>query len=443
MQKNAKATYTLALLKTQINQIIHMIRRITNRRHGLKEADVLRIVQALIISRITYHAPYHRLTQAETKQLDTLIRTAVKTATGIPTYASTNLLLRLGLHNTTTELIEAQKVSQLERLKRTPTGRHVLKQLGYSTSEFAPRESKPIAPKIRANITVTTIPRNMHPEHHAGRRAARAKALHRIYGSNPDTLYTDAADYPAIKAKVAAVADWRGEAITSATVRTGNSTEAEECAIALAVSTPPSGNPINIISDSQEACRNFAQGRISPTAHHILHRNRHIPPVCLIWTPAHASLPGNERVHAIARGLTLRAPAEDQHNSDKTESIPLTYTHILQHYRLSRRTLPPPHTQLTREEAAAWRQLQTNTFPSLSLRHAFYPTMYPDRCPSCGGHPNLYHSTWECPKPPTQTPIPNPSPSGWEAALSSAALDDQRGLIDRARRIAAANGALD
>ncbi|KAH9359835.1 hypothetical protein HPB48_002434 [Haemaphysalis longicornis] len=66
-----------------------------------------------------------------------------------------------------------------------------------------------------------------------------------------------------------------------------------------------------------------------------------------------------------------------------------------------------------------------------------------DRCPSFGGHANLYHSTWECPKPPTQLPIPSPFPSGWEAALSSSALDDERGLIDRARRIAAANGALD
>ncbi|KAH9371060.1 hypothetical protein HPB48_009052 [Haemaphysalis longicornis] len=103
----------------------------------------------------------------------------------------------------------------------------------------------------------------------------------------------------------------------------------------------------------------------------------------------------------------------------------------------------PAVAPITREEAAAWRQLQTNTFPSLSLQHTFYPTMYLDRHPSCGGPPNLNHSSWECPKPPAQLPIPSPSPSGWKAALSSSALDDQRGLIDRARRIAAANGALD
>ncbi|KAH9366326.1 hypothetical protein HPB48_006222 [Haemaphysalis longicornis] len=47
------------------------------------------------------------------------------------------------------------------------------------------------------------------------------------------------------------------------------------------------------------------------------------------------------------------------------------------------------------------------------------------------------------PKPPTQFPIASRSPFGWKATLSSTALDDQRGLIDRARRITAANGALD
>ncbi|KAH9380137.1 hypothetical protein HPB48_011201 [Haemaphysalis longicornis] len=67
--------------------------------------------------------------------------------------------------------------------------------------------------------------------------------------------------------------------------------------------------------------------------------------------------------------------------------------------------------------------------------------MCPD--PSCGGHQTLYHSTWKFPKPPTQLPIPSSSPSRWEAAFSSSVLDDQRGLIDRARRGAAANGALD
>ncbi|KAH9374351.1 hypothetical protein HPB48_013145 [Haemaphysalis longicornis] len=164
----------------------------------------------------------------------------------------------------------------------------------------------------------------------------------------------DATEYPTIKAKVADVADCRGEGITSVTVRTGYSKEAEE---SRAVNSRPSGNPINIMSDSQEACRNYSEGRNSPTTHHILKRNGHIPPFRLIYTRGHACLPGNGHIHAIARPLTLRAPAEDQPNRDKKESTPLTYTHILRHYRFSRRTLPPPNAQLARQEAAEWRQL--------------------------------------------------------------------------------------
>ncbi|KAH9360058.1 hypothetical protein HPB48_020282 [Haemaphysalis longicornis] len=37
-------------------------------------------------------------------------------------------------------------------------------------------------------------------------------------------------------------------------------------------------------------------------------------------------------------------------------------------------------------------QLQANRIPSLSLRYTSYPTKYPARCSSCGGHPNIYHS---------------------------------------------------
>ncbi|KAH9367266.1 hypothetical protein HPB48_013611 [Haemaphysalis longicornis] len=67
----------------------------------------------------------------------------------------------------------------------------------------------------------------MHPEHYANRPVARAKAFHSVYGSNPDNLYTDAADYPALNGKVAAVANSRGVTITSGTVRFRNRTEEE------------------------------------------------------------------------------------------------------------------------------------------------------------------------------------------------------------------------
>ncbi|KAH9371093.1 hypothetical protein HPB48_018538 [Haemaphysalis longicornis] len=72
-----------------------------------------------------------------------------------------------------------------------------------------------------------------HP--HGLKEADVLRIVQALIISYPDALYTDAENYPAINAKVAAVADWPGEAITSATIRSGSSTEAEECAIALAL----------------------------------------------------------------------------------------------------------------------------------------------------------------------------------------------------------------
>lgn len=105
---------------------------------------------------------------------------------------------------------------------------------------------------------------------------------------------------------------------------------------------------------------------------------------------------------------------------------PHTHTHTLQHCGLSHRTFTPPHVKLTCADAAAWRHLRTtDTFPSLTLCHNFYPTHYRDLYSFCREHPSLHHSTWERPKLPGQPRIPNSSPSQWTAALSSTTLDDQ------------------
>lgn len=147
-----------------------MIHRITNCRRGLCEKDVVRLVQALIVSRLTYHLPYHNLTLAQTKKMDVLLRTA-KAALGLPPHASTQRLLQLCVHNTVTELLETQHNSRLQRLTQTCQGCAILSRLG------CPIPGKPtqvpqhkLAP--HALIKVAPIPRNMNPRHYAGRRRA-------------------------------------------------------------------------------------------------------------------------------------------------------------------------------------------------------------------------------------------------------------------------------
>lgn len=237
--------------------------------------------------------------------------------------------------------------------------------------------------------------------------------------------------------------------VASATLRTTDSGSAEEGAIALAIvhaSTLPSQDaPVTIVTDSQAACRAFAQGLVAAHTHNILFSvsPSTLRTVRIVWTPGHASLHGNERVHAVARGLTGRAPSEELSISDDAPTEPLNYNAMLEYYRQRRYTYPPPHPSLNRADAVAWRQLQTNSFPCLYMLHLFHPTLYPSYCPYCGSEPTVYHSTWECSSPRGVPPIPNPTLFSWESALLSLGRQEQQQLVQRARRVVQGNGALD
>ncbi|KAH6923061.1 hypothetical protein HPB50_021391 [Hyalomma asiaticum] len=47
--------------------------------------------------------------------------------------------------------------------------------------------------QVRAQIHIAPLPKNMSPVYHRARRDARARKLAKQYGTDPDTLYTDAA----------------------------------------------------------------------------------------------------------------------------------------------------------------------------------------------------------------------------------------------------------
>lgn len=108
-----------------------MINRVSNRKRGLKEEDLTRIVQVLLVSRIMYATPYLNLTLANRKNIDTMIRKAYKAALGLPIYRPTDTLLELGIHNTYTELESAHIATQNERLADTETGKAVLTSLKF------------------------------------------------------------------------------------------------------------------------------------------------------------------------------------------------------------------------------------------------------------------------------------------------------------------------
>ncbi|KAG0438027.1 hypothetical protein HPB47_017182 [Ixodes persulcatus] len=94
IQKDGNSDYTIRQLGESMNQITRMISRVSNRRRGLKEEDLTRIVQALLVSRIMYATPYLNLTLANRKKIDTMIRKAYKAALGLPIYTPTEYTAR-------------------------------------------------------------------------------------------------------------------------------------------------------------------------------------------------------------------------------------------------------------------------------------------------------------------------------------------------------------
>ncbi|KAG0430264.1 hypothetical protein HPB47_022846, partial [Ixodes persulcatus] len=349
-------------------------------------------------------------------------------------------LLQLGVHNTYQELADAHLASQRERLALTQTGRRVLSSLGIPIPSTY-QETTQMPQVLRDKIQTAPIPRNMNPSLHAGRRKARAEALQRTYDDQNNVRYTDAATYPDRTAAVASVIDHKMNTIVTTSVKTTLPVVAEEMAIALAITSPTNQSRLVILTDSQAAIRRYKAGRISPQANQLLLKSGYgIPNVKLVWTPGHESVEGNRQAHAVARACIIRAPSLQM---DHPELVPNQFSEILAHQREMRYHFPPPDQNLSREEAAAWRQIQTNTYTHLANLHKFHLDRYSDKCPHCGEYPTLYHVTWACPSNPSLPPKPHTTNETWEAALLSSSVQSQRELIERAKMAAESTGALD
>ncbi|KAH7976833.1 hypothetical protein HPB52_020432 [Rhipicephalus sanguineus] len=103
----------------------------------------------------------------------------------------------------------------------------------------------------------------MNPAFHEGRRKARAEELQARYTGRQDVLYTDAAEYERKAAHMAVVVRDNGALMACCTVSGVETAEAEEVAIALAISQKMVRV---VISDSKNAVRNYESGRVTETA---------------------------------------------------------------------------------------------------------------------------------------------------------------------------------
>ncbi|KAG0410885.1 hypothetical protein HPB47_011991 [Ixodes persulcatus] len=132
--------------------------------------DVVALQEPKRLAKLSGYKSYGKDAQDKT-----LVTTMVKR--NIPVIEhETGKLAALGLHNTVEEIIEAQRVSQLERLMKSATGRHILASLGIRY-ERQTGEKADVPRRVREALVIPNIPKHMHPTHHAERRAARVKRL--------------------------------------------------------------------------------------------------------------------------------------------------------------------------------------------------------------------------------------------------------------------------
>lgn len=117
-------------ISNKTDQVIRLLRRITNRHSGLGEDSALRLVHAFALCHFTYVAGLLKWSQAELNKLNTMIRKLIKATLGIPNSTSNVKLMNLGVHNTIEEMAEAQQMAQQERLTKTRAGRLILKAIG-------------------------------------------------------------------------------------------------------------------------------------------------------------------------------------------------------------------------------------------------------------------------------------------------------------------------
>lgn len=435
IEANGANSTAISKILRQTANTSRLLKRVTNRRQGMKEESLIRLIHSFVICHITYVAAFHTWYKAEKTKLDIIIRGAYKLALGVPNNTSTELLFQLGLHNTLDELIEAQRQAHLERLTLTETGRHILTKLGI-TYHRQHGDKHPIPGRIRAWLHADPIPKNMHPEYNKERRKARAASLIKAYGDTTGVTFVDAAEYQDGH-RFAAATTQGGSLRHAASIVTQNAETAEEVAIALAALDPDCDT---IVSDSRTAINNYIKGRISQQALRILHHAPHSADnqITLVWIPAHAGdvhphlTNLNEVAHSVARGLVNRAgdsagvPAE----RDRLTS----YNDITKAFYLERRTFPTPHHKLNRAQATTLRLLQTNTYPSLHRYHKIYPDIYPNHtCKVCKTQvASLPHMLWECKH---QYPSVNTETlsSRWHAALRSSHFDDQFWATQQAR----------
>ncbi|XP_077547991.1 uncharacterized protein LOC144160634 [Haemaphysalis longicornis] len=143
---------TVDRLVTKIGSAARLVRRVAMRHSGMKEANLLRLLQSFAMSHVAYVGAFHYWLRQERDRINAAIRKAYKTALGLICRTST-----------------------FERLASKRTGRCILERLGMGpkTTDSHRHETTQLQPEVMQRRRILPLPRNIHPDRNRGRREAR------------------------------------------------------------------------------------------------------------------------------------------------------------------------------------------------------------------------------------------------------------------------------
>ncbi|KAH7984573.1 hypothetical protein HPB52_022294 [Rhipicephalus sanguineus] len=222
-------------------KVSRMLARVTTRRHGMREEGTLKLVRSRVVSRVTYSLPYQRLTKAES----------------------------YGQRNWPPNTLDVRRLSPAETCCGAlgiwaPFEISLKNNLFHQTSKLPTR-----LPPYPVIWLLNSIMIDGRPES-------------RLYGKSSQIRRAQDMYYTGNRNKaVATVVNHRLREITSASIHCSSITEAEETAIALDIAI---GNhqrrSLDILTDSQAACRNILNRRVGRAAISVL-RGAQIPTTLL------------------------------------------------------------------------------------------------------------------------------------------------------------------
>nr|XP_037270616.1 LOW QUALITY PROTEIN: uncharacterized protein LOC119162261 [Rhipicephalus microplus] len=434
LDENCTASTWFQRVTKTSKQILHALRRISNRTRGVNEREMRQFVQAFLVSRIMYGLPYHPVNRTQIIKLDRLLNEAKRMVTGLPRYTRLDALKSCSKLNNLTELIDMHIHTQETRLRATNAGRYTLMLLGYdiNTLPMLPNKTPPW------EITVLTdgkpLPLNMDPNQRA-RRLNYAKRHARATSSLPMTervVYTDAALPADGTSNTCYATAWYDQTNRNqsrryhASADAMYSTRAELVGILdyleWALEMSPQTDPVHhrVYTDSQAAHRACANVLYTdPVLQKIRHQTRLLREcghdVTIHWVPGHCGIPGNEKAHRLARAhlLTALARASDTPSTFLATppelADPIADKHITKQRRAAYLTavgnplsIPLlPSKVFTRRESVLLRRIQAGTLLTPFLLNRFHrgdtPPPVTGLCSTCNCRADLNHLCWECP----------------------------------------------